>query len=184
MDFDKRIHKQLKHSFYLHSEYIHFDELYEDEADDEIEDNDEEFDQLMEDEQDGTIDSDRKLDSEFFPQLSTIEELMLKIQQQFPDLTWNPMTEPPIQGKEMVFHYASVYTTSGYGLLEFTIQTEDKMVFRPLRVDVSITDYPYSDVRKMAKMNNWYLYHLNAFEYLDVEDDSETGKDLISPIVI
>ncbi|MEI7474793.1 MAG: hypothetical protein WCK67_08435 [bacterium] len=182
MDFDKKIHKQLKHSFYLHSEYIHFDEQFEDD-DDEIDVDEDEFDQWMDDEKEGINDADRKLDSDFYPQLSTLDAVFEKIHQQFPNLTWNPMTEPPIQGKEMIFHFAKVYTANGNGLLEFTIQTEDNMVYLPLRVDVSITDYPYSEVRKMAKENNWYLYHLNAFEYLDVEDDSETGKDLISPII-
>lgn len=181
MDSDKRIYKQLKHSFYLHGEYIHYDEQFEEE-DEDIEVDEEEFNQWVEDEKNGINDINLKLESDSYPKLSLIEVLIENIELSFPNLKWEKMQEPSILSKEKAFHFASVYTANGNGLLEFTIETENNIVFRPLRVDVSLTDNPYIVVRNMAKMHHWFLYHLNAFEYLDVEDDSETGKDLISPL--
>lgn len=180
MDSDKRIYKQLKHSFYLHSEYIHYDEQFEDD-DEDIEIDEEEFDQWIEDEKNGINDINLKLDSDSYPKLSLLEALTAQIEQSFPNLKWEKLQEPSLLTKEKAFHFARFYTTNGNGLLEFTIQTEENMVFTPLRVDVTLTDYPYNEVRKIAKMHHWFLYHLNAFEYLDVDDDSETGKDFISP---
>ena len=179
MEENKKIYTQLKHCFYLHSEYIHFDEIFED-AETEGEEIDyEEFKQWVEDEKEGINDENVKLDSELYPLLKDYKTLINQIELLYPNFSCKIFEQIPIQGKSINVFVGSVYTQNG--LLEFFITVEDDKVFHPIRVEVSLSDYPYFEVRKMAKTFNCYLFHLNSLEYMDVDDDNEVGTDLISP---
>ena len=60
--------------------------------------------------------------------------------------------------------------------------SENDILYRPIRIDVKFTDYPYIEVRKISKFLNTYLFHFNSLQYLDVEDDGEVEKDLFQSI--
>ena len=186
MDENIKIHTQLKHCFYLHNKYIYFDELFEVEEDDQIDiDNDEEddydsFKQWAEDERNDLNDVYQKPDSEVYPFFKDFESLKVQIEVIYPKIIWKNFEEPQIRDKIVNVYFGSVYTENG--LLEHIITTENGQVYSPLRIEVSLTDYPYKEVRKIAKTYNLYLYHLNSFDYIDIDDDCEIGIDLISPI--
>ena len=185
MGEDKIIHIQLKHCFNLHSEYIHYDEIFEDDDDNELYENVEDedgydtFKQWVEDEKNGLNEIEEMLESEVYPQLADIDILKPIIEKLYPNLVWKLFTDNPINGKVIMCHIGSVYTLNG--LLEFIICSEDNMVYKPIRMEVSLTDYPYKEVREISKLNKWYLFHMNSMEYLDNMDDGEIGVDIISP---
>ena len=170
--------KQQKHSFHLHTEYIHYDDIND--TDDVEILNEEELKQWIEDERNGLNDLDQKPESEVHPFLSTLDDLIKQIEKSYPRITWKSITDSQTDDFEISVYLGSIYSANG--LLEFTICAENQKVFNPLRIDVSLTDYPYIEVRALSKWNKWFIYHLNSFQYLDVDDDSETGKDFISAL--
>jgi len=188
MSHHKIIYKQLKHVFLLHPEYIHHDEIdspiIEEEEDMEIDEDADYFDNLTREpkQEKQAINPEEFKDSKLYPFFASLDSLKDELCDAYPGLSWEEMpVEEDIQFASK-FYYAKIYTEGDGGLLEFIIQCEAGNVYYPLRVESSLTDYPYKAVKKLAAQKNWFIYHLNGFDYLDIGDDTEIANDFISPL--
>jgi hypothetical protein len=169
------------HGFLIHSEFIHHEDYFEDCDDEDIEDDDDEYDtwkefnlkEWAEENDEKFID---KLDSSIYPLFLSLDLLKAKIETLYPNIVWTINHEEPFENKGIDVIYGEIYTPNG-GLVILIVSENDE-VFRPVRIDVRFTDYPFIEVRKLAKHLNTYLFHFNSLQYLDVEDDGEIEKDL------
>ena len=67
------------------------------------------------------------------------------------------------------------------GILNMILWIEDDgNIYNAVHVSVQLTDYPFVEIKSLCRKYNWFLYHINSFDYLDVYDDSEVEEDLIN----
>ena len=175
----------------LHSEYIHHEDYFEDATDEDMEeeDNDDEEDDeydswkayLNQDEEEDQKEAEEekyidKLDSLCFPIFMSFDALKTETEILYPTIVWKHTTQELFENKRFDFRFGEVYTENG--LLMIMAISENDIIYRPLRIDVKFTDYPFIEVRKISKFLNTYLFHFNSLQYLDVEDDGEIEIDL------
>jgi hypothetical protein len=171
------------HGFLLHSEFIHHEDYFEDDTDDDIEEEDED-DSLKElinkvDQEDRKEEEEKlinKLDSSLYLVFMGLEALKTKLETLYPTIVWKLSETEIFENKRFDFWFGEVYTTNGH-LIILAVSENDE-IFRPIRIDIKLTDYPFIEVRKISKFLNTYLFHFNSLQYLDVEDDGEVEKDL------
>ena len=191
MENKTKIFFPFNHGFMLHSEYLHHEEYFEDDTDEdlEVEDYDDEEDdeykswnsQLKQEEEEDQREEEEekyidKLDSPRYPVFMSFDALKTKTEIIYPTIIWKHTTQEFFENQRFDFRYGEVYTANG--LLMIMAISENDIIYRPLRIDVKFTDYPYIEVRKISKFLNTYLFHFNPLQYLDVEDDGEVEKDL------
>ena len=190
MENKTKIFFPFNHGFMLHSEYLHHEEYFEDDTDDDLEIDEEEDeyeydswkellkqddceDRYQEEEDEKFID---KLDSPRYPIFMRLEAFKEKIEILYPTILWKQDITEIFEDKQFDFLCGEIYTSHGF--LMILAVSENDILYRPLRIDVKFTDYPYTEVRKISKFLNTYLFHFNSLQYLDVEDDGEIEKDL------
>jgi hypothetical protein len=105
-----------------------------------------------------------------------LKDLKSKIETLYPTIVWKLSETEFIENKRIDWWFAEIYTSNGH--LIISTSSENEVIYSPLRIDVKFTDYPYIEIRKIAKFLHTYLFHFNSFQYLDVEDDGEIEIDL------
>ena len=186
MDNSKKQIFPFNHGFLIHSKFIHHEDFFEDCSeeeidDDEIDDDDDDYDEwkdfiLKENQEDSDERFLDKLDSSIYPFFIGLDLLKTRLESLYPTIVWTNYNEEPFENKKIDVIFGEVYTSNG--VLVIMIVSENDEVFRPVRIDIKLTDYPFKEVRKVSKYLNTYLYHFNSLQYLDVEDDGEIEKDL------
>lgn len=178
------------HGFLLHSEYIHHeDELQDFDEDVEIEDDDDDNDydeydpwkELLkqENEEERTEKNEKfidKLGCMQYPIFMSFDAFKTQIEILYPEIIWTLSKTEIFENIKCDIWFAEVYTKNGH--LIFMVIAEEEDIYSPIRIDVKFTDYPYIEVRKIAKFLHTYLFHFNSLNYLDVEDDGEVETDL------
>ena len=188
MENKTKIFFPFNHGFMLHSEYLHLEEYFQDDTDEDLEiedfddEEDDEYDSwnsplIEENPKDEEVEKYiDKLDSPRYPAFMSFDVLKTKTEIIYPNFIWKHTTQEYFENQRFNFRYGEVYTANG--LLMIMAISENDIIYRPLRIDVKLTDYPYIEVRKISKFLNSYLFHFNSLQYLDVEDDGEVEKDL------
>lgn len=174
------------HGFLIHSEFIQHEDYFEEDTDEdfEVEEEEDEYDSWKEfinkvDHEDGKEAEEKlidKLDSSLYPIFMGLEALKTKIETLYPTIIWKLSETEIFENKRFDFWFGEVYTSNGH--LMIMVLAENEVIYRPIRIDVKLTDYPFMEVRKISKFLNTYLFHFNSLQYLDVEDDGEIEKDL------
>jgi hypothetical protein len=175
------------HGFLLHTEYIHHEDYFEEDAEEDFEieeedEEDEEYDSWKEfinkEEQEDRKEEKKihKLESVLYPVFMHLEIFKTNIETVYPTIVWKLSETEIIENKRIDLWYGEVYTSNGH-LIILAI-SENDVIYRPIRIDIKLTDFPFIEVRKISKFLNTYLFHFNSLQYLDLEDDGEVEKDL------
>lgn len=155
IDIDKEvdIKPQLDHTFNIHKEYINHIDL---EIDNENE----------------------KVGSFYYPFFIDLNHLIENISTLFPSIKWEHFKELELGGNIEFLSFGKLITQNGVILI--MISSENGKVYSPLSFSIKLTDFPFSEVKKLCKEYDWFLFHLNSYQYLDTLDDNETERDIIS----